>query len=177
MSGFTIPPSGLSQAEIEREAEGLGHKAHAYSEVGRLDTGALLHYMGGKVGYGPRHGARLELTTTGPRNFLIEVVVGNDNFERFVVAREVGRVCLHLTDERGNYRPMYRAQEGVIAPPGYGWESEDTVEANRFASALLLPRREFAQLAPERSDVELADVFGVSRGIVAARRQAIASRP
>lgn len=180
MSAFALSPANIPPEAIEALAEDTARAADAYSEQGRLDTERLLKGLGGTavVAHDPMLAAS-RLVITGPESFYVTLPSNTSTtLDRFLVAREVGHLKLHLTNEDGTYKPMCRREVGILVPPGRRGETRARQEANEFAIAALLPRTEFIQaregLADDRTrSLRLMDIFAVPEWAVTARQEGL----
>lgn len=92
--------------------------------------------------------------------------------DRFTIAHELGHLFLHMgyMVNPDKWRESSDYKDGVFYRFGHGIEE---VEANAFAAALLMPRKEFTQemISGSHTDFQLiAEHFGTS--LSAARRRA-----
>lgn len=155
-------PANLTNASIAEYAERVGASNDIYTD-GRADIEGLVQRLGGQLVVAD---GGESLHVRGPRDFTIFLPDFISNRRaRFTIAHELGHYFLH-------YRLPGMEQEQSF---GRGEKSRAEVEANVFASALLMPTDQFRmQWELHHGDTwKVARHFGVSPAAAGVRAQVL----
>lgn len=153
-SASTVHPSGLSSAAIDEYAGRVAAHYGLHDTSYHADVHHLVHTLGGTI---EQHVIILHptaLTVYAPRDFVIHLpAVSSHRRNRFQILHNLGHYFLHyLLPEQTGYATFQHGGDGAVE-----------VEANRFASALIMPSQQFANAVKQYDDVwDIADAFGVS---------------
>ena len=149
--------ASLTNDEIEARAEAVAARYDFDPEV--CDVQALAAGLGGRVHLlrspDERQLESGSLDVLGPGNFDIYLSPYTGRLrDNFTIAHELGHYFMHTGNPPG-------ARTGGFGRYGDGINER---QANRFAAALLMPRRRFRELAAryDRNVVALASCFSVS---------------
>ena len=161
--------------EINEFAEQVRHALDLRSPI---DMERVVRTLGGSVKYTRPHELPYEaIVEKKDGSFVISLTRDKAPTRRnFSIAHEVGHLLLHMGyivdpkkwEQISNYEDSVRAR--------YGY-SEEELEANEFAGALLMPRDEFLKAAERHFDGEKYDVgkvaghFGISSQAAKTRGQ------
>jgi hypothetical protein len=125
---------------------------------------AIAWERGATVRYEPLRGAEARLVIVGNRAIItVSDLINNDRRQRFSIAHELG----HLEIHRHLSSVVLCGSHDIGVHPRRGNDDDVEQEANRFASALLMPKRFFAPLCKDEKPslnlvAELANTFYVS---------------
>jgi hypothetical protein len=155
-------PANLTNASIAEYAERVGNSNGIY-EDGRADIDGLVQRLGGRVVFADG-GESLHVRGQGDFTIFLPQFTSTSR-DRFTIAHELGHYFLH-------YRYAGLQQE---QPFGRGDRNRAETEANVFASALLMPAKEFRKRwKVHRGDTwQVAQHFGVSPAAAGVRAQVL----
>ncbi len=151
-----------TRTQIERKAWQLLHE-HDYASV-PVDIEGLADDLGVEVVFEDMEDevSAMLLIEEGEANAVINSE-HHPNRQRFSLAHELGHFMLHVSDDNQLFvdRSFFRNQSSSIG------ESQQEIEANAFAAALLMPRQLIDESLPADDDIEidvddLAEEFEVS---------------
>lgn len=157
-----VQAARLSNAAIADYAERVGRDNDVYVD-GKVDLDQLVRMFGGRVEYCDSAEA---LHVRTPRDFTIYVPQFTSSArDRFTIAHELGHYFLHYRFANLDGEQAY----------GRGERNRVETEANVFASALLMPEREFREQWAITSGDEwkVANYFDVSPAAASVRSQVL----
>lgn len=162
-------PSKLSYTAIQEYAEKIGSHYGAYDQAGKADVKSLLTKLGGV--YHPKGDVNV-LTVSEPQNFALSLALfTSERRQTFQTAQNIGFYVLHYLHQNITERLVFNYSE---------LDDAVIVQANVFASALLMPTNLFLQSIILNQDDRnwewvVADQFNVSPKAVMVRAQTLRS--
>ncbi len=162
-----LKTSRLSPDGIREFAERMGEQEKIYSDTGYADIDTLFHNLGGF--YRPKDEA-LSFIIPNAKNISVSLPsMISARRKRYLLAKIIGHYYLHY---------VAVLEEGMVGVVNSEIPDEINVEANIFASSLMMPTRKFvaAYLENKRFDDwswKISYVFDVSPAAVVTRLESI----
>lgn len=163
MPTYKTEAAWLTNDAISSYAEQVGDHAGIYDPDGHADIDTLLRRLGGAVGYATDEES-LHVRSRGDFTIFIPHFTSSRR-DRFTIAHELGHYFLHYLHPKVNGELSF----------GRGGRDRAETEANVFASALLMPAKQFeaAYWAAGGDTWKLAAQFDVSPRAAEVRAQVL----